>query len=319
MKLENMTASALTTAAIRATEWCRPEGERLFNDPFTQRCLPPLWRGLARLLCLPVLGPSLFALREGLTPGVIGSLLCRTRYIDDALRGTLEEGLDQVVILRAGFDTRPYRVPDAEETRVFEVDHPAPQTLKKASLEHVLGRLPAHVRFVPLDFDQQNLFEALTAAGFQPQGRTFFIWEGVTQYITGAAVDITFRTISQSARHGSQIVFTYIWQGIIDGSARTAVEQRIVGLAKRVGSPWVFGLEPVEIPAYLAERGFTLIEDVGAEDYRQRYLEPSGRRMDIFAGERTVLARAGDPAVPAPGATGRGWHSSTPDSGTENL
>ncbi|MGD2177485.1 MAG: hypothetical protein PVG71_06655 [Anaerolineae bacterium] len=45
------------------------------------------------------------------------------------------------------------------------------------------------------------------------------------------------------------------------------------------------------IPAYLAERGFTLIEDVGPEEVRERYLDPLGRRMNVFAGERMVLAR----------------------------
>jgi methyltransferase (TIGR00027 family) len=234
-----------------------------------------------------------------MTPGAVGSLLCRTRYIDDALGRALEENLDQVVILGAGFDTRPYRVPGVEETVVFEVDHPAAQALKRARLEHVLGGLPSHVTFVPIDFGRHRLGEALDTAGFQSDARTFFIWEGVTQYITGQAVDATLRYVSRSAGAGSKIVFTYIWQGIIDGSARSQIEERIVEFAGRAGSPWIFGLEPVGIPAYLAQRGLTVIEDVGAEEYRERYLEPVGRRMNVFEGERMVLARArGRPATP---------------------
>jgi methyltransferase (TIGR00027 family) len=260
MKVEGAAFSALAAASLRATEWCRSEEKRLFEDPLTLRCLPPLWRGMTMLLCLPGVGPALFALRELLSPGVIGNLLCRTRYIDDALTRALAKNLDQVVILGAGFDTRPYRVPGVERSHVFEVDHPAAQALKRARVEHVLGTLPGHVTFVPVDFDQQDLGEAMVRAGFRPDARTFFIWEGVTQYITGRAVDATLRFVSRVAGAGSSIVFTYIWQGIIDGSARSAVEERIVAFAERTGSPWIFGLEPVRIPAYLAERGLTLIE-----------------------------------------------------------
>lgn len=294
MRLESTATAALATAAIRATEGCRPEEERLFHDPFTRRCLPPLWRGMVRLLCLPGLGPALFALRERLTPGVVGSLLCRTRYIDDALCAALEGSLDQVVILGAGFDTRPYRLPRVEQTQVFEVDHPDAQTRKRARLNHVLGGLPGHVTFVPVDFDRQRLGPAMAASGFRPDARTFFIWEGVTQYITREAVDATLRYASRIPGAGSQIVFTYIWKGIIDGSARSAADERIVSFAARVGSPWVFGMEPVEMPEYLAERCLVLIEDVGAAEYRERYLETCGRRLGIFEGERMVLARVAD-------------------------
>ncbi|MGD8968571.1 MAG: SAM-dependent methyltransferase [Anaerolineae bacterium] len=301
MKFDSTTFASLAAAALRATECCCPTGVRLFEDPFTLRCLPHLWRGMVRLLCLPGLGPALVALRERMHPGAVGGLLCRTRYIDDALSRALETDLHQVVILGAGFDTRPYRVPGVDKTHVFEVDHPAAQALKRTRLKHVLGGLPSHVTFVPIDFDRQSLGEAMATAGFRPDARTFFIWEGVTQYITGQAVDATLRYVSGSAGAGSKIVFTYIWRGIIDGSARSQVEERIVAFAERVGSPWIFGLEPVGIPAYLAERGLTVIEDVGAEEYRERYLEPVGRRMNVFEGERMVLARAGGTPATAPG------------------
>lgn len=298
MTLESTALSALAAASLRATEGCRPPEARLFDDPITLCCLPPLWRGMTKMLCLPGIGPVLFALRERVTPGVVGNLLCRTRYIDDALCTVLEAGIDQVVILGAGFDTRPYRLGGVERVRVFEVDHPAAQGLKRKRLERALGGPPPHVTFVPVDFDRQRLDEALAVVGFRPDLRTFFIWEGVTQYITGRAVDATLRTISRLAGVGSRIAFTYVWRGIIDGSARSKVEERIVAFAERMGSPWIFGLEPVGVPAYLVERGFALIEDAGAEVYRERYLEPLGRRVRTWEGERMVLARV--VGVPAP-------------------
>jgi len=290
MKPDSASKSGLAVAAVRAIESYRPEKERLFEDRFARRFLPPVWRGIIELLRLPGLGSAVLAMRERQFPGVMGNLFCRTRFIDDALRDALGKGLDQVVILGAGFDSRAYRIPGMEQTSVFEVDHPAPQAEKQARLKRMLGTLPSHVTFVPIDFDRQQLEDVMAAAAFRTGARTFFIWEGVTQYITAEAVDATFRYVSRAAATGSEIVFTYIRRGIVDGSARSAADQKLVSVLQRVGMPWVFGLDPTELAQYLAERGLKLIKDVGASDYQARYLDPIGRKMNVFEGERIALA-----------------------------
>ncbi len=290
MKPDSASKSGLAAAAVRAIESYRPEKERLFEDRFARRFLPPVWRGIIELLRLPGLGSAVLAMRERQFPGVMGNLFCRTRFIDDALRDALGEGLDQVVILGAGFDSRAYRIPGMEQTSVFEVDHPAPQAEKQARLKRMLGTLPSHVTFVPIDFDRQQLEDVMAAAAFRTGARTFFIWEGVTQYITAEAVDATFRYVSRAAATGSEIVFTYIRRGIVDGSARSAADQKLVSVLQRVGMPWVFGLDPTELAQYLAERGLKLIKDVGASGYQARYLDPISRKMNVFEGERIALA-----------------------------
>ena len=290
MKPDSASKSALAAAAVRAIESYRPWKERLFEDRFACRFLPPVWRGIIELLRLPGLGSAVLAMRERQFPGVMGNLFCRTRFIDDALRDALGKGLDQVVILGAGFDSRAYRIPGIEQTSVFEVDHPAPQAEKQARLKRMLGTLPSHVTFVPIDFDRQQLEDVMAAAAFRTGTRTFFIWEGVTQYITAEAVDATFRYVSRAAATGSEIVFTYIRRGIVDGSARSAADQKLVSVLQRVGMPWVFGLDPTELAQYLAERGLKLIKDGGASDYQARYLDPIGRKMNVFEGERIALA-----------------------------
>jgi O-methyltransferase involved in polyketide biosynthesis len=59
----------------------------------------------------------------------------------------------------------------------------------------------------------------------------------------------------------------------------------------RGGTPWVLGLAPSGLAEYLAQRGLELVEEVWARDLRTRYLMPRGRQMNIFEGERVVLAR----------------------------
>ena len=74
---------------------------------------------------------------------------------------------------------------------VFEVDLPVNIDRKKAAVQRALGALPASVRLVPLDFEHDDLIAALAEHGYRADARTFFIWEGVTQYLTDDAVRAT--------------------------------------------------------------------------------------------------------------------------------
>jgi methyltransferase (TIGR00027 family) len=291
MKADSASKTALGTAIGRALEWYRSDKDRLFEDPFARAFLTPGYRLMLDLLRLPGIGPALLAMRERQIPGIMGNLFCRTRFIDDALRNALEKGLDQVVILGAGLDSRAYRMPAVDQTRSFEVDHPPTSALKQTRVKRVLGTIPAHISFVPIDFDRQNLDTEMAAADFRTGAQTLFIWEGVTQYITAEAVDATFRYVSRAAAAGSGIVFTYIKRGIIDGSIDFKGKQSLFSYLKRYGVPWVFGIDPAELSRYLAERGFALIEQVGAPEYQKRYLDHLDRQMNIFESELTVVAR----------------------------
>jgi methyltransferase (TIGR00027 family) len=295
MKLLNESFAALSTATSRVIELYYPEEKRLFNDRLALDLLPFGWRISIRLLFLPGLRNVLLASRERRVPGVLGSLVCRTCYIDDVLHTSLKEGLEQVVILGAGFDSRAYRIAGIDRVQVFEVDLPEVRKLKRSRVEKVLGSIPEHVTLVGIDFNAQKLGDVLEAAGFQTMRKTLFIWEGVTQYITAEAVNDTLEFVSRASGAGSEIVFTYIRQGIIDGSDRSKMDQRIASFASRAGSPWIFGIDPAELKRYLAARGLALVEDVGAAEYRERYLAPLGREMNIFEGERAALARVTGP------------------------
>jgi len=290
MKPDAASQTALGNAAGRAIESCRDRDERLFNDPYAFDLLPRSHRTMVRLLRIPLLGPALLAMRERQIPGIMGNLWCRTRFIDEAVRDAVATGIEQVVILGAGLDTRAYRLVVDAHVTVFVVDHPATQAWKREQVERLdPDRLP-QVRFVPVDFDRDDLGAAMTAAGFRSQTRTLFIWEGVTQYLAGEAVDATLRFVSDCAPPGSRLVFTYIDRAIVDGSTTHPISDALRSELERHGEPWRFGIDPDRLTGFLDARGFDLVEDVGADDYRSRYLEPTGRELDLFDGERVAIA-----------------------------
>ena len=217
----NPSLSGLATAANRVIELYIPEAQRLFDDRFTLKLLPPVWRVALKLILLPGPRTAFLKYRERQAPDVLGNLECRTRFIDEALGSALQRGVDQMVILGAGFDSRAYRIPGIDSTPVFEVELPGSQLLKQARLEKIFGTLPPHVVFVPIDFERQKLAEPMRAAGFHAGVKTFFIWEGVAMYLNPQAVDQTLAFIHKNSASGSSVIFDYLYS-----SALTAIHKR---------------------------------------------------------------------------------------------
>jgi methyltransferase (TIGR00027 family) len=277
-------------ALMRAMENLLPADKRLFEDPYSEKLLSPFWKFWVILMRSPRILNSLVKMREKLTPGVIGGLICRTRYIDDVLNNAIKDGIGTVVNLGAGMDTRPFRISGIEKARYFELDFPELQKAKRAYIDKKIGELPASVSLVPIDFNSQDIGEELHKAGYTPSSRTLFIWEGVTQYISREAVDNTLKYVSQAAA-GSRIVFTYVLKSFITGKHIPDGLNSLYKLTLNKKKPlWFCGFEPAEMHDYLLNVSLHLIEDVGTEEYLERYMKPKNRNLKVFEIERTVLA-----------------------------
>jgi methyltransferase (TIGR00027 family) len=284
------TAEAL--AGLRAGESLLPEGVRLFEDPLAQGFLDTPHKLLFALSRWAVMRNLLLRLYDRRLPGALANAACRVRYVDDCAVDALRAGAEQVVILGAEFDSRAYRIPGMERVLVFEVDHPATQEDKRARLVGLLGEIPSHVVFVPIEFKHQDLGERLVAAAYRVDAPTCFLWEGVINYLTAEAVDATFRFISSHSAPGSRVAFTYPHAGILDGSADFEGARELADWVRGLDEPFTFGFVPEELSGYLAARGLELLEDLGAAEYRERYpavLERPGSGVSEFA--RAALAR----------------------------
>jgi methyltransferase (TIGR00027 family) len=176
MAKQTVGRTALGAATCRLIEQYQPEETRLFNDPVVKALVGTPIRILMQFAAM-----RNFTIKQtdSIGQGIYGAQICRTRYIDDAVQATLSQGIGQLVILGAGLDTRPYRLPGMERVKVFEVDLPAVQNDKKKKIQKYLGRLPEHVTFIPIDFDTQTLETAFAGTAFNPSRPTVFIWEGL--------------------------------------------------------------------------------------------------------------------------------------------
>ncbi|MDP8222082.1 MAG: SAM-dependent methyltransferase [Candidatus Lernaella stagnicola] len=291
MRENQASRTAEYAASFRALETVRyPANVRLFEDPFAVRFLAPSLRFIVRLAGLPLLGALVRGYVDRRWPGAMTSGIARTRLIDDLLLAGVRDDIRQVIVLGAGFDSRAYRLPDLQECRVVEVDHPATQAMKRERMGPLGEASLRHVVFLPADLTKQDLPDVLKNTGLDRNQRTFVLWEGVTHYLGEAAVDATLRALAQAMAPGSRLLFTYLHGGLLDGTvefdgARASKEQ-VAG----DGEPWIWGMNPEKMPSFLAERGYQLLEDTGATEYRTRYWGERGRRMPGFAFYRVALA-----------------------------
>jgi methyltransferase (TIGR00027 family) len=261
-------------ALFRALETVRRPAIRCISDPFARAFLDARLRAVVTLGALPGVVDLVCGYIDRRWPGARTSAIARTRFIDEQANAAVAAGVEQIVLLGAGFDSRPYRLRGWDRIAVFEVDHPDTQARKR----RLLGDTPSRVRFVPVDFDRQSVEAALEAAGYDRNRNTLFIWEGVTNYLTESAVDATLRWCSRAAS-SSRIVFTYVHRGVLDDPASFFGTARLFDTLDASGERWTFGLDPAGLASFLAARGFHLDEDVGAEEYRRRCFGTSATAM----------------------------------------
>jgi len=206
--------------------------------------------------------------------GMANLLLIRTRFIDDHLKRAIEDGSSQVVILGAGFDTRAYRFENLLGNRlVIEVDYQSTQEIKKQRLKEASISIPPNLRFVQIDFQRERLPDVLQAAGYKAGEKTFFIWEGVSMYLSERAVRETLRTIAESSARGSSLVMDFAESSMLEMLAKFPnLPQHAYTTAW--GEPWVFGVPDMGEKEFFRDCGLELREILSffGRDAAKRYL-----------------------------------------------
>jgi methyltransferase (TIGR00027 family) len=214
----------------------------------------------------------------------------RSRFAEDCAAKAVERGVRQIVVLGAGLDTFGLRNPHSQTGAVvFEVDHPATQAWKRASIARAGIAMPEWLKFVPGDFERGNLAERLAAGGVDLERPTFFMWLGVVVYLNKRSFRATLSAIAQVP--GGEVVFDYGEPpGSYSGDRREALEARMARVAL-LGEPWLSFFTPVELSAELQKLGFSEIDDLGPHEIALRYL--SDLPPPESSGAHLVCARRG--------------------------
>jgi methyltransferase (TIGR00027 family) len=258
-------------ALLRASETARPEAERVCFDPYARSFVNPITYLAAAPFMRAGLPDRLFL------AGTMTFALAREQYVHDLIVSEAKAGLDQIVILGAGFDTRAYRTPETAGLPVFEVDHPVTQAAKREAIAGLGVAVPAQVAFVAVDFDKDDLGERLRSAGYREARRTLFVWQGVTMYLTPGGIDRTLAFIAGHSAPGSAVVFDYLYRASMASSQ--TIGMRFVAWA--MGERVTFGIDAAEIGPFLESRGFSGVRNADGAELSRRYLtgRKAGRPM----------------------------------------
>ena len=263
MKPHDPSTTALATSLMRALH-TRSAPAPLIDDDWGHRVMP-------------------VQIREALPDAMLranaafADVILRCRYTEDTLHAAMSRGIDQYVLIGAGFDSYAQRHdPTAGPLAIYEIDHPATQALKQRLLASHAPASEAQTHYVEADLASESLATALKRSPFDFSRPAFLSWLGVTVYLPREANLATLRAIASCAAPGSELVFSYVDEAMFRPGHDTPADfRKLQERAASVGERFMSGFDPAGLPMLLHDLGFKLLEDRDGIEQLQRY-DPEG-------------------------------------------
>jgi methyltransferase (TIGR00027 family) len=244
------------------------------DDPYAVQMLPPSGRRVAAAFRLP--GLRRLARREP-TQRYLGA---RTLVFDRFLQDALDDGIRQVVIVGAGYDSRPWRMARPGVT-FYEVDQPATQAIKRS-------RAPeGGPVYVAADATDPRLRDLLVEAGFQPEQPSAFLLEGMVVYFGEAQPVADLLTLLAELGHGGSRLAVSFERGF---DRQPALRLLAKAMYRGSGETSYFRLPVEDAPTFLNNAGWTLDRLLTSAELRDEYL--AGTPMPEFPGTLAFIATA---------------------------
>lgn len=272
-------ATAEMVCYWRALETTLPPDERILDDCYACGFLGTVRRKLLEgVAALPVPARRAFLHRlDQALQGAISFILARHRAIDHLILTTPS---DQVVLLGAGYDTRPARLRERlGKSLVFEVDHPD-TARRKAGLAPLVyaGAQLAPTRVVTVDFTCESIEKRLVGAGLDAKAGTIWVWEGVSMYLDEQAVRDTLELVARLSGPGSLAVCDLLSDprraGLLPGAQLKMLSATMDWI---YSEPFLWHCREDQIAGFFSSCGLSVLENLGLEEL----IKPDEKR---FAG-----------------------------------
>lgn len=180
----------------------------------------------------------------------------RKHWIESKVKEAISSGTEQVVVLRAGFDTLSYRLHHHyHQVNWIELDHIDTQRVKQKALDKN-GEIKDNLHLTSADFTKQNLSEVLLfVPSFQAQLPTIYIAEGLLMYLPEEDVLSLFQQLSVLHKKTCQVVGTALEPNrygelSIQGTGKVKID------SKKSGEPLLWGTKSVDLQAFLTNCDF---------------------------------------------------------------
>jgi methyltransferase (TIGR00027 family) len=161
-------------------------------------------------------------------------LVARTKYYDAVLKDAVREGVQRIVSVGCGTDTRPLRfmpLLSNHGIRVLECDQADIVRAKEELTRR--WRQPGRVSYLPLDLhddDWSALNQWLGGGGAAP---TLLMIEGVSPYVHADSFTRFLRLVAATLPRGSQVAYDYKIRGVKDDFGRSGGSEPLFRLSAR--------------------------------------------------------------------------------------
>ncbi|MDC3954384.1 class I SAM-dependent methyltransferase [Polyangium jinanense] len=200
----------------------------------------------------------------------------RKRWMADAVEEAIAAGATQLLVVGAGFDPLATIVARRHpEVTCVEIDAPATAAPKRAGVRGA-GFERTNLHICAADLSKRSLGEILRATPWRSDARSVVVAEGLLMYLDVKDVKAFFRAVHEHTGPGSRVAFSHVdgddagrpHLGTLDWLIRTSL--RFAGEQMR------WGIRPEQLPAFVKEAGFLVVEQADGEALRKEYLAPIG-------------------------------------------
>lgn len=254
---ERVSETAVAIASLRALSNFEPDSMVQCRDEFAELFLPEDRRGA---LGTP---ESRAIIKQHIPKGMYEYIIARTKYFDDVFVQAIDDDVGQIVLLGAGYDSRPYRLGTrANSIRIFELDTKPTQAHKIECLRTHGVDVQQNISFIPMNFETDDTIEVLSRYGYDKQRRTLFLWEGVTFYLSPATVSHMLHRLNEGSGGGSRICFDFQTMTNRSDLIKTGLQDETIK----------FGIESGDTDHFVEKHHYRVVELVTAANMERRFL-----------------------------------------------
>ena len=222
---ESVGATALGVAAARAAE--TESDNPLVRDPFARVFLNAAGDGMWNWFAGSTLPAEIEEAEPDLKPrmqGMVDYMAARTSFFDRFFLDATRAGVQQVVILAAGLDSRAWRLPWPDGTTVYELDQPRVLEFKSATLRDNGVQPTCTLVHVPIDL-RHDWPAALLQAGFDTSAPSAWSAEGLLPFLPAVAHELLFERVQALSAAGSRIAVEAPGPDFLDEDAEARQRQ----------------------------------------------------------------------------------------------
>ena len=212
------------------------------------------WSGSQRMV-------SVYEAFDWMLPGQFEAFAHRKAFCERQVRGGINGGATQILVLGAGYDTMGWRLaPKFTGVNFFEIDHPATARVKDRGIE-AMGRRK-NLCLIAEDLGKRKLRDVLDNNNlWDPVARTVIIAEGLVMYLSPEAVRDLFFQCAVVSGFGSRIAFSYIPTGADGRPDAGRWTGLMLYLQKLAGEPWEWSIRPEELGQFVEETGWKIAQE----------------------------------------------------------